>query len=150
MLTIKRTNSSDPHFIEMVKQLDQELAIIDGEDHAFYSQYNKIDHIQHAIVAYKVGQAVGCSALKALDKSTIEVKRMFVHSSGRNMGTGTQMLSALEKWGLELGYTSCVLETGKRQEDAIALYTKSGYSIIPNYGQYTGVENSVCFNKKLK
>jgi len=150
MLSIKRTDSSDKDFIDLVSQLDQELAVIDGEDHAFYSQYNKIDHIQHAVVAHKDGKAVGCGALKALDKNALEVKRMFVHTSGRNMGTATQILSALEKWGLELGYTSCILETGKRQKDAIALYTKNGYTVIPNYGQYVGVENSVCFDKKLK
>ncbi len=51
------------------------------------------------------------------------------------------------KWASELGYTSCVLETGKRQPEAIALYTKNGYKIIPNYEQYEGVENSVCFRK---
>jgi putative acetyltransferase len=150
MLSIKRTHSSDTDFIDLVNQLDQELAVIDGEDHAFYSQYNKIDRIQHAIVAYKDSQAIGCGALKALDKGQLEVKRMFVHTSGSNMGTATQILSALEKWGLELGYTSCILETGKRQKDAIALYTKNGYTVIPNYGPYAGVENSICFDKKLK
>ena len=42
-----------------------------------------------------------------------------------------------------------MLETGQKQPEAIALYTKSGYRIIPNYGQYVGVESSVCFEKKL-
>jgi hypothetical protein len=43
-----------------------------------------------------------------------------------------------------------VLETGKRQPDAVALYKKCGYKQIPNYGQYIGMENSVCFEKWLK
>ena len=43
----------------------------------------------------------------------------------------------------------CILETGKRQAEAIRLYKKSGYDIIPNYGQYAGIENSVCFKKDL-
>jgi len=55
----------------------------------------------------------------------------------------------LEHWAVELGYKKCVLETGKRQPDAIALYTKQGYESIPNYGQYMGMENSVCFEKEL-
>jgi putative acetyltransferase len=41
-------------------------------------------------------------------------------------------------------------ETGKRQPEAIALYEKQGYQRISNYGQYIGVENSVCFEKVLK
>jgi len=42
-----------------------------------------------------------------------------------------------------------MLETGKRQPEAIELYKKSGYKLTPNYGQYAGVENSLCFEKKL-
>ena len=35
----------------------------------------------------------------------------------------------------------------KYQPETIVLYKKNGYNIIPNYGQYIGVENSVCFEK---
>jgi hypothetical protein len=55
----------------------------------------------------------------------------------------------LEIWSGELSYSRCVLETGKKQPEAIALYQKSAYRKIPNYGQYADVENSVCFEKKL-
>ncbi|WP_369804232.1 hypothetical protein [Siphonobacter sp. SORGH_AS_0500] len=48
-----------------------------------------------------------------------------------------------------MGYEYCVLETGKRQQPAIALYTRSGYQPIPNYGQYIGMDNSVCMKKNL-
>jgi len=41
------------------------------------------------------------------------------------------------------------LETGLRQPEAIALYNKSGYSVIPNYGQYAGKYNSLCFEKSV-
>jgi len=50
----------------------------------------------------------------------------------------------------ELGYEKCILETGKKQPEAIALYKKNGYKLIPNYGQYAEVENSVCFEKEMK
>ena len=59
------------------------------------------------------------------------------------------ILKDLEYWAKDLGYTKCVLETGKRQLDAIALYQKVGYQIIPNYGQYIGIENSICFAKNV-
>ena len=64
-------------------------------------------------------------------------------------GIATQILTELEKWATELSFKKCVLETGKKQPEAIALYIKNGYKIIPNYGQYEGVENSVCFEKLL-
>jgi GNAT superfamily N-acetyltransferase len=59
------------------------------------------------------------------------------------------ILAELEKWAGELSCTKCILETGKRQPDAIGLYKKNGYKPVPNYGQYAGVENSVCFEKVI-
>jgi hypothetical protein len=44
---------------------------------------------------------------------------------------------------------SSILETGIKQPEAIALYQKSGYTIIPNYGQYTDVATSVCMKKLI-
>jgi putative acetyltransferase len=79
----------------------------------------------------------------------MEVKRMFVKEEFRGKGIAGKVLSELEKWARELWFQKCILETGTRQIEAIALYKKSKYSIIPNYGQYEGVENSLCFEKKL-
>lgn len=149
MTTIKRTDSEDAHFIRLVKALDAELAQIDGEEHHFYAQYNKIDKIKHAVVAYDNGKPVACGAIKELEPHIMEVKRMYTVPHYRGRGVATQVLRALEIWAADLGYQKCRLETGKRQPDAVALYTKNGYNVIPNYGQYAGVENSVCFEKDV-
>lgn len=149
MPTIKRTNSDDPDFITLVKFLDADLAITDGTEHAFYSQYNKIDKIKHVVVAYENDAAIACGAIKEYSPITMEIKRMYTSTAARGKGIATTILSELENWAAESGYENCVLETGKRQPDAIALYKKNGYKIISNYGQYTGVENSVCFEKSL-
>jgi len=150
MLTIIRTNSNDQDFINLVKQLDAYLAVKDGRDHAFYDQYNKLDKIKHVVVAYDNNQPVGCGAIKEYDSNTMEVKRMFTLPECRGKGIATKLLNELEKWTIELGYEKCILETGKRQPEAIALYKKNGYKSIPNYGQYTGMDNSVCFEKDMK
>jgi len=150
MLTIIRTNSNDQDFINFVKQLDAYLAVKDGRDHAFYDQYNKLDKIKHVVVAYDNNQPVGCGAIKEYDSNTMEVKRMFTLPECRGKGIATKLLNELEKWTIELGYEKCILETGKRQPEAIALYKKNGYKSIPNYGQYTGMDNSVCFEKEMK
>lgn len=149
MLTTIRTNSDNPHFIKLVAALDAYLAITDGDEHAFYSQYNKIDKIKHVVVAYENEIPVGCGAIKELAADSMEVKRMFTSPEGRKKGVATTILIALEQWASELGYKKCVLETGIRQADAVSLYQKCGYQSIPNYGQYIGVDNSVCFEKEL-
>lgn len=183
LISTIRTNSEHPDFQELVRALDKDLALRDGADHGFYAQFNKIDLIQHAIVAYAPaqksslpdtveqerailqkhailqerailqGHAVGCGAIKAFSNDAmheaIEVKRMYVPPDQRGNGIASFVLSALEEWAKEMGYKRCVLETGKRQPEAIALYKKNGYTITPNYGQYIGIANSVCFEKVL-
>lgn len=148
-IELKRTNNQSADFIKMVNALDADLAIRDGEDHDFYHQYNGIDDIKYAIVAYAYAGPVGIGAIKELEPGTMEVKRMYVPPSNRGNGIASIILGALEEWAAELGYEKCVLETGKKQPEAIALYKKNNYTIIPNYGQYVGVDNSVCFEKKL-
>jgi GNAT superfamily N-acetyltransferase len=100
-------------------------------------------------VAYEGKEPVACGAIKEFSLELMEVKRMFVHPAHRGKGIAQAVLSELERWAKKLNYTGCVLETGKRQPEAIRLYHKSGYAFIPNYGQYIGVENSVCMQKQL-
>jgi GNAT superfamily N-acetyltransferase len=150
MVTIVRTDSNNNDFIELVKLLDADLAKRDGTENIFYSQFNKISMIKHAVVVYENNIPVACGAVKEFDEKSIEVKRMFTLPEFRGKGFAVIVLNELEKWSTELGYKKCVLETGKRQPEAIALYKKNNYNIIPNYGQYIGIENSVCFEKIIK
>jgi putative acetyltransferase len=145
-----RTNSDNSDFKELVKLLDAELKIVDGEDHAFYSQFNKIYNIKYVVVIYENNKPIACGAIKEYSKAATEIKRMFVLSEKRNRGIASMILRELEKWAAEMSYKKCVLETGKRQPEAIGLYRKNGYLSIPNYGQYAGIDNSVCFEKELK
>jgi putative acetyltransferase len=149
MISVKRTDSNNQDFIELVKFLDKELAVVDGDDHTFYSQFNTIDKIRYVVLAYDDVSPVGCGAIKEFNANTMELKRMYVSPSMRNKGVATMILSELEKWAGELLYSRCILETGKRQPEAIGLYKKNGYKPIPNYGQYIGVDNSVCFEKAI-
>jgi putative acetyltransferase len=149
MIITKRTTSNDQNFQELVKILDLELQERDGEEHLFYATLNKTDTLNYVIVAYAQDEPIGCGALRAYSKDTMEVKRMFVPLHKRGQGIASTILTALEIWCKELGIKKCVLETGKNQPEAIALYKKNHYNIIPNFGKYEGVENSVCFEKEL-
>ncbi len=146
---IIRTDFKNIDFKNLVVALDQDLAVRDGEDHAFYHQYNSIENLEHCIVIYIDNEAVACGAIKAYDKQTVEVKRVFVKPENRGNGYAMKILKALENWTLELGCEFCILETGLQQPEAIALYKKLNYKIIENYGQYKDVASSVCFMKAL-
>lgn len=150
MIKFIKTNSKHLDFINLVKLLDAELAIRDGDDHSFYDQFNKLDNIKHTLVLYINNKPVACGAIKQFESDCMEVKRMYTLPEQRGQGLATKTLKELENWAKELGFIRCVLETGKKQPEAIKLYKKSGYNVIPNYGQYIGIENSVCFEKQLK
>jgi putative acetyltransferase len=149
MIRYKRTDSADPDFRSLVVKLDRDLAIRDGEMHGFYNQFNTIVNIRNVVVAYSDETPAGCGAFKDYSPGSAEVKRMFVMNEYRRKGIAAGILDELEIWAGELGYVRCILETGINQPEAIALYSKNGYSRIPNYDQYVGVETSVCFEKQL-
>jgi putative acetyltransferase len=149
MIKIIRTNSKHPDFINLVHYLDQELAERDGADHSFYAQYNAITNLDYVILLYQNQDAIACGAFKVFEKESVEIKRMFTNPKQRGHRYAQQVLHALENWAKEEGFLTAVLETGKKQPEAIRLYQKCGYQIIPNYGQYQGIENSICFQKKL-
>lgn len=149
MIQLTRTDYTNQDFRSLIPFLDKELRDNDGDEADYYAGYNKIDHIPYVVVAYEENMPVGCGALKHYKEKTVEVKRMFVPQEHRGKGISTAVLKELENWAKELGYTSLILETGKTQKAAIALYLNKGFHIIPNYDQYVGVKNSVCMLKEM-
>ncbi len=149
-MTITRTDSKNTDFQMLIKDLDADLQIRDGDEHPFYAQYNKTDEIKFVVVIYEEDEAIGCGAIKEYAPGVMEVKRMFVPIDRRGKGIASIVLKELEVWSVESGYTSCILETGIKQTEAIRLYEKNSYKRIPNYGQYAEAVNSVCFEKVLE
>ncbi|MCB0654610.1 MAG: GNAT family N-acetyltransferase [Saprospiraceae bacterium] len=144
-----RTDVQNPDFRMLVKHLDQELALIDGEEHAFYATFFHTDIIRYVLIAYDGGQPIACGGLKDFDPNSLEIKRMYTLPDYRSQGIGSLLLAGLEAWAGELGFSRCLLETGTRQPDAIRLYEKNGYTRIPNFAPYDQAPLSVCFQKLL-
>src|SRR5215204_2248118 len=109
MITITRTDSDNRDFISLVRLLDAELGERDGKDHSFYAQFNKIDKIKHAVVAYEDGEPISCGAIKEYSPISMEVKRMYTFPEKRVKGLASKVLAELEKWAAELGYEQCIL-----------------------------------------
>ena len=147
MKKIIRTDNKNVDFNKLIIELDAYLKVTDGTDHEFYNQFNGLDNIKNVVIAYQDSQAIGCGAFKKLDNETIEIKRMYVKFAHRGSGTAQAILNSLELWASEKGFKKCILETGNRQVEAIKFYKKAGYKSIPNYGQYTHMEDSNCFEK---
>ena len=150
MINLVRTNSDNIDFINLVKLLDSDLKVRDGDDHEFYNQFNKIDLLNHVVVAFVDDNPIGCGAFKFYKNATVEIKRMYTKLEFRGKGYASIVLKELEKWALELSFNKSILETGINMPEAIHLYSKNGYQLMSNYGQYKGVKDSRCFCKLLK
>ena len=149
-MQLKRTDSSDPGFHKLVEELNRYLDIQYGRLQDYYSQFNRIDNIPHVVLAYVGEQPAGCGCIKPFDEHTAEIKRMFVAEAFRGRGIGAAILQELESWAGSLGQSALVLEYGNRQPEAAGLYRKMGFTVIPNYGQYTGMEaTSICMRKEI-
>lgn len=148
-MKLVRTTSDNLDFQQLVVALDAYLRIVDGDDHAFYAQFNKTDSLSNVLVCYDQEVAIGCGAFKAYDSQTVEIKRMYTLPEYRGRGVAKNIMAALEEWAKEEKYSVSILETGYLQKDAIALYSKIGYEVMENFGQYEGISTSVCMQKTI-
>ena len=148
-ITIKRTNSNDADFQQLIIQLDNELWNELNEDQAKYDQFNKVPDLKTVIVIYVNEKPAASGCIKRYNDNTVEIKRMFVIKEERGKKLSSVMLKELEKWAIELGFKNAILETSIHFKVARGLYTNAGYQIIENYDQYIGLEDSVCMKKPL-
>jgi len=149
VVSIVRTTGMHDDFRQLTQLLDADLNVRYGTLQAMYDRYNVIESIETVVIAYLGQLPVGCGGIKRYNPATAELKRMYVRPEHRGKGIAGRLLAELETWARELGFSTMILETGRKQAEAIGLYTKHGYRQIENYGQYQGVANSVCFRKGL-
>nr|WP_315032796.1 GNAT family N-acetyltransferase [uncultured Chryseobacterium sp.] len=148
-MTIKRLDSTHPHFQSLVKHLDATLAEHNGDDNDFFTQFNTIDTLKQCIVIYVDEVPAACGAFKVFSENTVEIKRMYTDPQFRKRGLASALVTELENWAKEMGFQKAILETSKELTSAISVYEKSGFYKIPNYGQYIEVDTSVCYEKEL-
>ena len=151
MTNIKRTTPEDPDFCNLIALLDQDLWKRYPSTQQNYVAHNVMKLDAKVVIAYQGGQPAGCGCFReAGAPGTVEIKRMFVVEQARGKGIASAILTALEQWAAETGYTAAILETGAGQPEAIALYTKLGYRRIANYEPYCNSAESVCMSKVLE
>jgi len=101
------------------------------------------------LIAYLDNAPVASGALRPFNETIAEVRRMYVLKNARRFGIARSMLTALEQKAAKLGYETMRLETGNRQNAAMALYESYGFHRIPPFGEYRSDPTSVCFEKSI-
>ncbi|MDO5574619.1 MAG: GNAT family N-acetyltransferase [bacterium] len=146
-----RTSGRNKDFIENCKLLDMDLDRRVGRkiQRDKYSKYNQLDEIQEAIVVYDGDKPIGGGAIRKYNDTDVELKRIFVHTEYQGRGVGTKLISMLVEWAKEIGYNRVILETGELLAESCAVYQKLGFTVIPNYGPYVNMPESLCMEKVL-
>jgi GNAT superfamily N-acetyltransferase len=106
------------------------------------------EDIVAAVGAFDGDRLVGHAALRPFEES-LEVKRVIVLPEYRGHGISKLIMAELEEIARERGVHSLVLQTGDRQQEAIALYERLGYVPIPRFGHYAPIPFFLCFGKQL-
>jgi GNAT superfamily N-acetyltransferase len=106
------------------------------------------DEMVATVGAFDGDELVGHAALRPFEDS-LEVKRVIVRSDYRGRGVSKQLMLELEAIARERGIASLILQTGDRQAEAIALYTRIGYVPIDRFGAYAPIPFFLCFGKTL-
>lgn len=152
-IEIQREDIDSGRAQELILALNAELSARYSEDGT--SEHFRLESEEVAagrgafLVAYVDSQPRACGAIRLLDPETAEVKRMYVEPSARRRGLGRRVLESLETEARMLGATTIVLETGPRQPEALALYSKAGFSTVPAFGEYVDSPLSIFMGKTL-
>lgn len=147
-----RTDGKNEDFIENCRLLDMDLDRRVGKQikREKYEKFNQLDEIRETIVVYDHGRAVGGGAIRRYDDENVELKRVFVHNEYQGQGIGSTLVSLLIEWAAELGYRRMILETGELLAESCAVYKKLGFAVIPNYGPYADMPESLCMAKTIR
>jgi putative acetyltransferase len=94
--------------------------------------------------------AVACAAIRELDASRGEIRRMYVKREYRRRHVGRTLLLHLVAEASRLGYQRLCLETGDQQKPAMALYERFGFERIAPFGKYVTDPTSVCYELRLQ
>jgi ribosomal protein S18 acetylase RimI-like enzyme len=76
---------------------------------------------------------LGCVGLRAFEKDTAEMKRLYVAPAGRGRGIGAALARRIIDEARRLGYRRLVLDTLPDMTAAQALYRSLGFREIPSY-----------------
>lgn len=146
-----RTDGKNEDFIENCRLLDRDLDRRVGRQikREKYQKFNQLDEIREAVVVYEDQKPAGGGAIRKYDDDTVELKRVFVHNEYQGRGIGSRLVSLLMEWAAELGYQRMILETGELLAESCAVYKKLGFEVIPNYGPYADMPESLCMARDL-
>jgi putative acetyltransferase len=151
-VVVQRSDILSPPARTLIAALNNELSRTYPEEGACHFRLNA-DEVADGrgafLIAWRTGKPIGCGAIRRIEERTGELKRMYVIPEERGRGIGRAILQALEGEARALGISRVVLETGVRQQGALALYERARFLRIAPFGEYVASPLSICMAKEL-
>jgi putative acetyltransferase len=85
------------------------------------------------LIAKDRDDACGCVAVRPMEGTICEMKRLFVRPDWRGRGLGRRLAEAILDRARSLSYTAMRLDTLDRLTEAMCLYESMGFRRIPAY-----------------
>ncbi|WPP40272.1 GNAT family N-acetyltransferase [Paenibacillus hunanensis] len=148
IITIQQRTAQHADLRQLIAELDEDLLLRYPPEliHGMDLDHPDVEN-NTFMVAYVDDQPAGCGAIRKLDEQYTELKRFFVRGTYRRQGIAGRLLQALESAAVEQGFIGIRLETGSKQQEAMAFYERNGYVPIERFGEYIGEEQSRCYEK---
>jgi putative acetyltransferase len=136
---------ASPHDLETVKDLFREYFAWIDRELKFDMGYQKVESELLALpgsfappagcllIAAMEGQAAGCIALRPLEETVCEMKRMYVRPQFRGKGLGKALCERLIIEAKTKGYRLMRLDTEMSLAAAIHLYLSLGFKVTQAY-----------------
>lgn len=151
-MTLIRVAWDHPDAIALRDAMVAEVAALYSDERAAVNRDGSMgvdpESVFATVLIYAGDLPVAHAALRRLD-GELEIKRMYVPPSHRGSGLAAGLLLEMERLARDDGAKRLILHTGTRQEAAIALYKRDGYTEIEVYPPYVGMPESLCFEKLL-
>lgn len=148
MTELRNVHPNHPDLLLLVGALDRFFVERYGPATLKYQKHHDLSRISCAMVAYVDGIPAACCCWRAAG-SAAEIKRLFVRPAYRGQGLARRLVTAIERHAAAAGHRRFVLETGSDMADAIAVYTRLGYRLCPNFGDFAGDRQVACMEKEL-
>lgn len=152
-LVVEPADASSPEVLALFAELSQVLTQLTGDAGTSSFRLEDLNDVRALVLVARDhgGTACACGVLRPLESDSTghsgELKRMYARQHGQ--GTGSAVLSALERQARSLGYRQLYLATRRVNERAVAFYLRHGYLECPPFGRYVGRSMSICLRKQL-
>lgn len=148
---ITSEHPASPDATALIAELDAHLVPLYPSEsrHGFSVQKLIADSVAFFVIRVG-GSPAGCGGIKLFGTEYGELKRMYVRPQFRGLGLAKLLLDHLEDYARSHNVGILRLETGIHQHAAIGLYERSGFQVIPPFGEYRDDPVSRCYEKRIQ